>query len=158
MSNIKKIFYWSPHISNVATIKNVLNSMISLKSYSKKPVNISIINVIGEWSRNKDQLSSFDINLIEMKGLKLNKFIPITGFLKSRIIFLLIGLTKFFALKKILKNEKPDYLILHLVTSLPLALLILFNFETKFILRISGYPKLNYIRSFFWKLVGKNIS
>ena len=92
--------------------------MISLKSYSKKPINISIINAIGEWSRNKDQLSLFDINLIEMQGLKLDRFIPITGFLKSRIIFLLIGLTKFFALKKILKNEKPDYLILHLVTSL----------------------------------------
>ena len=43
--------------------------MISLKSYSKKPINISIINAIGEWSRNKDQLSLFDINLIEMKGL-----------------------------------------------------------------------------------------
>ena len=87
MSNIKKIFYWSPHISNVATIKNVINSMISLKSYSKKPLNVSVINVIGEWSRNKDQLSSFGINLIEMKGPKLDKFIPITGFLKSRIIF-----------------------------------------------------------------------
>ena len=157
MSNIKKIFYWSPHISNVATIKNVINSMISLKSYSKKPLNISIINVIGEWSRNKDQLSLFDINFIDMKGPKLDKFIPITGFLKSRIIFFFIGLTKFFALKKILKNEKPDYLILHLVTSLPLALLIFFNFETKFILRISGLPHMSFLRKILWKTVSKKI-
>ena len=92
-----------------------------------------------------------------MKGLKLDKFIPITGFLKSRIIFFFIGLTKFFALKKILKNEKPDYLILHLVTSLPLALLIFFNFETKFILRISGLPHMTFLRKILWKIVSKKI-
>ena len=155
MSNIKKIFYWSPHISNVATIKNVINSMISLKSYSKTPMNISIINVIGEWSKNKDQLSLFDINLIEMKGLKLNKFMPITGFIKSRIVFLLINFTKFFSLKKILKNENPDYFILHLITSLPLILLIFFNFKTKFILRISGLPSMSLLRKILWKTISK---
>ena len=44
------------------------------------------------------------------------------------------------------------------MTFIPLFLLFLFKYETKFILRISGYPKLNYIRSFFLEtLVGKNI-
>ncbi len=157
MSNIKKIFYWSPHISNVATINNVINSMISLKSYSKKPLNVSIIDVIGEWSKNKDQLSLFGINLIEMKGLKLSKFLPITGFIKSRIIFLLVSFTKFFSLKKILKNENPDYLIIHLITVLPLTLLIFFNFETKFILRISGLPNMSLLRKTLWKMISKKI-
>ena len=31
-----KIFYWSPYLSNVATINNVLNSALSLAKYSKK--------------------------------------------------------------------------------------------------------------------------
>ena len=43
------------------------------------------------------------------------------------------------------------------MTFIPLLLLLLFNYETKFILRISGFPKLNFIRSFFWKIVGKKI-
>ena len=157
MSNIKKIFYWSPYISNVATIKNVMNSMISLKLYSKKPLNVSIINVFGEWSKNKDQLSLNDINLLEMKGLKLNNYMPITGFIKSRIIFLYVCFTKFFSLKKLIKNEKPDYLILHLITSLPLALLIFFNFDTKFILRISGLPHMSLLRKILWKIISKKI-
>ena len=36
---MKKIYYWSPHISNVATIKNVINSAISIKKFSKKKSN-----------------------------------------------------------------------------------------------------------------------
>ena len=48
-------------------------------------------------------------------------------------------------------------MIVHLITSLPLILLILFNFKTKFILRISGLPKLNIFRKFLWKIALKKI-
>ncbi len=154
---MKKIFYWSPHISNVATIKNVINSAISLKTYSKKPISISIINVIGEWSKYKSQLSLSGVNLIEMKGIYLNKFLPLTGYIKSRIIFILIFITKFFSLKKIIKNENPDYLIFHLLTSLPIFLLIFSNFKTRFILRISGLPQLSFFRKIIWKMASKKI-
>ena len=37
------------------------------------------------------------------------------------------------------------------------SLFKIFKFETKLILRISGFPKLNLIRKFFWKLCSKNI-
>jgi glycosyltransferase involved in cell wall biosynthesis len=60
-------------------------------------------------------------------------------------------------LYKLLKKDKPDYIIAHLITSLPIFLFKIFKFETKLILRISGYPKLNLIRKFFWKLCSKNI-
>ena len=60
---MKKIFYWSPHISNVATIKNVINSAKSLKLYSKKTFEVTILDVIGEWSPYKNELSSLKINL-----------------------------------------------------------------------------------------------
>ena len=66
----------------------------------------------------------------------------------------------FFPLKNLLKKESPDYLIIHLITPLPLILNFLFNFNTKFILRISGYPKLekNFVRFFFWKIFTRNLN
>jgi len=63
----------------------------------------------------------------------------------------------FFAIKENSKENKPDYLIAHLVTSLPLILFLLFKFETKLILRISGEPKLNIFRKFLWKTLSKKI-
>ena len=33
----------------------------------------------------------------------------------------------------------------------------LFEFKTKFILRISGMPKLNFLRKIFWKKVAKKL-
>ena len=44
-----------------------------------------------------------------------------------------------------------------MVTSLPLFLNFLFNLKTKTILRVSGLPKLNILRSLFWKVVSNKI-
>ena len=46
---------------------------------------------------------------------------------------------------------------MHLITSLPLFLMRMFKFDTKFILRISGFPKLNFFRKFFWKGSNKKL-
>ena len=54
-------------------------------------------------------------------------------------------------------KEKPDFLIAHLIISLPLILFFFFKFDTKLIIRISGTPKLNLFRKFFWKLFSKNV-
>ena len=43
------------------------------------------------------------------------------------------------------------------MTFIPLILLLFFNYKTKFILRISGFPKLNFLRINFLKFVGKKI-
>jgi glycosyltransferase involved in cell wall biosynthesis len=40
---------------------------------------------------------------------------------------------------------------------LPLFLLIFFKFDTNFVLRISGFPKLNIFRKFFWKLASRRL-
>ena len=77
--------------------------------------------------------------------------------MSSRFSFIIIFILGFFPLAKILKKKQPDYLIIHLITSLPLILLIFFNFKTKFILRISGYPKMNFFRKIIWKLAFKKI-
>ena len=154
---MKKIFYWSPYLSNVATIKNVLNSAMSMKKYTKKSLNISIIDVVGEWSKYEKEIQELKINLIKMPGFKLDKFLPIEGFLKSRTVFFLIFFFKFFSLRKIIKNEKPEYFIIHLMSFLPFTLMIFSNFETRFILRISGLPKLTILRKLFWKIISKKI-
>ena len=56
-----------------------------------------------------------------------------------------------------MNNNKPDFLLIHLMTSLPIFLSLFLNRNTKIILRISGLPKVNFIRYFFWKIFFKRI-
>ena len=148
-----KVFYWSPHTSHVATIRAVLNSAASLIEYGKNKYDVRIINVNGEWNNFKLEKVNF-INLY--KSVCFNTF-PINGFIKSRLSYFYIFIRYFFTLKKLIKDENPDFLIIHLVTSLPLVLLMLFNFKTKFILRVSGLPKLTFFRKLLWKTVSKKL-
>jgi len=154
---MKKIFYWSPHISKVATVKNVINSAFSLKKFSKEKIDVSILDVIGEWSSHKDELESKRINYLKIPGFEISKLLPVSGYLISRIIYFIVLVTKIFKLKKLIDKEKPNYIIIHLITVVPLLLLYLFSFDTKFILRISGLPKLTFFRIFFWKKISKKI-
>ncbi len=154
---MKKICYWSPHISHVATIKNVINSAISIKKFAKKETNVKIFDVVGEWMEFKEILDFNNIELLRLSNLRLTKFLPITGFVKSRFIYFFIFFLKINQLKNILKKEKPDFLIIHLITIVPLFLLIFFKFQTKFILRISGLPKYTIFRKFLWKIISKKI-
>ena len=153
---MNKIFYWSPYLSNVATIGNVLNSAYSLNKYGKNSFKTYILDVLGEWSNRKKDLLEKNINYIKLGKLSIN--LPISGFIKSRILSMFLFVLKIFPLYFLLKREKPDYLIIHLLTSIPLVLLLFFNFETKFILRISGLPQLNFLRKFLWKTISKKIS
>jgi len=139
----------------VATVKAVLNSAKSLEKYSHN-YDVNIINVFGEWEfcKENDKEISF-IDLYLSKKLSLNK--NITGYVKSRLTYLLIGLFSIIPLYKLLKKDKPDYLVVHLLTFIPFILLIFFNFKTQFILRISGYPKMNFLREILWKKISKKI-
>ena len=151
----KKIYYWSPFLSPIATCKAVLNSAESLGKYSSNYQSF-ILNFFGEFDKfviNKEKKKLKFINYYP----SLVSFLPYKGKFKSRLSFIIIFILGFFPLKKILKENKPDFLIIHLITSLPLFLLLFFKFETKFILRISGYPKMNFFRKFLWKLTLKKI-
>ena len=148
-----KVFYWSPHINHIATIKAVLNSATSLSEYGHNKYDARIINANGEWNNFKSEKVKF-INL--SSNIYFNTF-PINGFIKSRLSYFYIFFKYFFPLKKLIKDEKPEFLIVHLITSLPLILLILFNFKIKFILRISGSPKLFFIRKLIWRLASKKL-
>ena len=154
---MKKIYYWSPFLSNIATSRAVLNSALSIKKFSKNQYEPYLINVIGEWDLYKEEIEKNNIGLIDLNISKSFKIKKINGFLLSRLFYIKIFLRAFRPLKKLLKNNPPDIFILHLITSLPLLLNFIFSFNTSVILRISGLPKLNVIRMLLWKITLKKI-
>ena len=155
-SNKKKIFYWSPFLTPIATCKAVINSAYSLNKFSKE-FDATIINFFGEFNENISDIKQKKINLLNFYNLDIAKYLPKYGKISSRISFLIFFILGFFPLLKILKKKQPDYVVIHLITSLPLILLILFKFKTKFILRISGLPRFNIFRKLLWKLAFKKI-
>ena len=155
---IKKnhIMYWSPSLVNIATNKAVINSAISLKKY-EKIYDCTLLNFFGEHNMSREEIEKNGVKLQNCFSNTISNFLPRHGKIKSRISFIFMVLFSFFPLKKTIKKQKPDYLIIHLLTSLPLFLLLIFNFKTKFILRISGLPKLNFLRKKLWQLAFKRI-
>jgi glycosyltransferase involved in cell wall biosynthesis len=152
-----KIFYWSPFISKVATVSSVIKSAESITRYSKKNnVNVAIIDAVGEWTNYK-KLIDPKIEIINLNKKNIFRYLPKGNFFKSRLSYVLIFVLNFFKLLNLIKNKRPDYLIAHLLTSLPIFLTLFFNNKTKIVLRISGLPKLNFFRFIFWKLFSKNI-
>ena len=152
----KKIFYWSPCLNPVGTVKSTLNSASSLIKYNQDEYDVYLINACGEWDQYFEFINSNNIKLINFK-FKYFKYLPKRGYVQSRFSYVLIFILSFFPLIKLIKKYKPDFIVNHLITSLPLTLLFLFKFDSKFILRISGFPKLNIVRKNFWKYVSSKL-
>tara|TARA_B100000989_G_scaffold206306_1_gene156284 strand:+ start:6524 stop:7663 length:1140 start_codon:yes stop_codon:yes gene_type:complete len=153
---MKEVYYWSPCLTKVGTYKSTINSAISLAKYSKNQYSVKIINSCGEWDSQKELFKKNKIELINL-GFNYFKFLPKTGFLKSRFSYLIIFILSFFPLMKLILKEKPHFLIIHLLTILPLLINSIKKNKTKIVLRISGFPKLNFFRRTIWKISSKNI-
>ena len=153
-----KIFYWSPFISKVATVSSVIRSAESILKYSKKEnnINVAVIDSIGEW-KNYRKIINPKIEIINLSKKNISESLPKVGFFKSRLSYALIFALTFFKLLNLINKEKPDYIIAHLLTSLPIFLTLIIKNKTKVIIRISGLPKLNLVRYIFWKLFSKKI-
>ena len=154
------IYYWCPFLSPVATVRAVINSVISIKKYSKNKISPHIINSVGEWNDIQEKLKKDNISFINFSRSKdFYSSLPRYGYFKSRISYILIFLSSIIKLHKFLKQrDKKDVFIIHLISSLPLILILFFSYKCKFILRISGLPKLNFIRKLLWKLNKNNLS
>ena len=152
----KTIFYWSPCLNPVGTINSTLNSASALIKYKSNEYDVYLINACGEWDQYLEFINLNKIKLINLQ-FKYFKFLPKRGYFQSRLSYILIFLFSFFPLVRLIKKYQPDYIVNHLITSLPLTLLFFFKFESKFILRISGFPKLNIIRKNFWKYVSHKL-
>lgn len=154
---MNKIFYWSPFTSSVATIRSVINSAYGVKKYLNNKFEPLIVDAVNEWDSYLEELNKNNISVIKLyKKTNFHKYKKI-GFIRSRIAYFYIFLKAFYPLHKLIKQEKPTYLIIHLVTSLPLILFIFQNYQTKLILRISGLPKMTILRKFLWKIAAKKI-
>ena len=156
---MNKIFYWSPFTtSNVATVKAVINSARSLNKFFKKDeFKTSIIDAVGEWKDFESEINEKKIDLIYLNKNSFFNSFKKDGFIRSRFAYFYIFFKSFFPLIKILREKKPDYLIIHLITSLPLFLFSYKNFQTKLILRISGLPKMTFLRRLLWRIAIKNV-
>ena len=154
----KNIFVWSPFTSKVGTINNVINSSYSLIKFSKlKNFNVKLINVFGEWNDLSSEIEKKSIKTIELNSAKFINQWNKEGYIKSRFSYIMIFIFSFLPLLKLIKKEKPNYLIAHLITSLPLMIVTFFNCKTNLILSIAGHPKINLFRKFIWKLSSKKI-
>jgi glycosyltransferase involved in cell wall biosynthesis len=152
-----KVFYWSPFFTKIATINAVLDSAKSLVRYGiNDQYSVSIINAIGEWNEYKKN-NQKNLNFIDLSTDDYTKKILKGSYIKSRLSYMFIFFNSCKKLLKVINKEEPDYLLVHLITSLPIFLSPFFNKKTKIILRLSGLPKLNYIRKLFWKLYSKKI-
>ena len=69
---MNKIFYWSPYLSNVATIRNVINSALSLKKYNYNSYDVSLLDTMGEWKLYKEEIIQNKVNIKKINNLKLN--------------------------------------------------------------------------------------
>ena len=152
----KKIFYWSPCLNPVGTVKSTLNSAVSAIQYGERNFDVTLINACGEWDQYLDYFKNNHVKIINFK-YKFFKHLPKHGYIQSRFSYIVIFFLCFFPLIKLIKSSKPDFFIAHLITSLPLSIMNLLKSDTKFILRISGMPKLNLIRKLFWKIVSKKL-
>lgn len=154
---MKRVFYWSPFIAPVATVKAVINSAHTLKKYSNNQYDAYILNVAGEWDIYKDELKEKRINLINLTSSKIINNKKITGFFKSRLVYIYLFIIAFFPLLRTLKKNPPTFFIIHLISPLPLLINYFFRIKTRMILRISGFPNLNLFRKYLWKKTFKKI-
>ena len=100
-----KVYYWSPFISKIATIKAVLNSNIALNKFSNRQIDAYVINSFGEFSENSYRYRGSYLKFKSLVKKNYIKFFSDKGFLKSRLSWILISLITVFPLIRLLKRR-----------------------------------------------------
>ncbi|MDA7445802.1 hypothetical protein N8799_03205, partial [Candidatus Pelagibacter ubique] len=83
-----KIYYWSPFLSRIATVASVIKSIEAIEDYSKKKVDLSIIDSVGEWKQIPEKTKN--IKIIKLYKKSIIEKLPRGGFLRSRFTQLVI--------------------------------------------------------------------
>tara|TARA_B110000027_G_scaffold59236_1_gene63893 strand:- start:3643 stop:4782 length:1140 start_codon:yes stop_codon:yes gene_type:complete len=144
-TNSLKIFLWSPMLSNVGTNGAMIGMAQSLKKYSN--AKIYLINVLGEFTKYKSEKFNF------IDFFMINNLIPKTGKISKYLILFFSILSIPFLIRQILKH-KPNIIITGLAGFVPCILKYFFK-DLIVINSIQGYPKLNFLRKFVWKVFYK---
>jgi glycosyltransferase involved in cell wall biosynthesis len=144
------ILIWSPFLQKVGTTTNVLNLINSINKYSKKDtIKIDLLDVYGEWDNYEfDRIKVNKISLLKDSFLKKIKK---NGFIRSRLVTILIIILSVIPLTRQLKKKNYSFFFVHLITSLPIILTKFIKKDTRLVLNIAGFPKLTFLRSLFWK-------
>ena len=141
----KKIFFWSPMLGNVGTIKATTNSAEAISKYSEYKV--YLLNVFGEFNFYKKNFNNISV----LNIFSFLRFLPTTGFIsKISIYFFSLLFFPFFFYYVI--KYKPNIIICNLVGYLPL-IIKLFNRKIKIFNSIQGYPRFNLVRKILWSLL-----
>ena len=111
-----------------------------MSKFSKNSFDVSIINSFGEFKTFETNSNLKYFKTVSLLKKDYSKIFSDKGFILSRLSWFLIVIITFFPLLKLIKKDKPDYLVIHLLTILPLIINYFFNLNTKIILRISGFP------------------
>ena len=91
----KIIFYWSPCLNPVGTVKSTLNSASALIKYKSEKYDVYLINACGEWDQYLEFINFHNIKLINLQ-FKYFKYLPKTGYFQSRLSYILIFFLSFF--------------------------------------------------------------
>ena len=82
---MKKVIYWAPIISNIATKKAVINSAFALTKFSNN-YRVTLLNVCGEFNDLKVSNQNIKIFNLDQKIIKLK--LSGVGYLKTRLFFI----------------------------------------------------------------------
>ena len=99
----------------------MINSAYSLRKISSN-FEVTILDAAGEFKKKTSEILQKKINLKKLSNIDYINFLPKHGKIFSRISFLLIFICSFFPLMRIIKKKEPDFIIIHLITSLPLII------------------------------------
>ena len=124
----QNIFYWSPSLVKIATNQAVIQSASTINKFDKN-FKATIINFFGEFQEYEKEISENKINISNFYNKKLFNLLPRHGFFQSRFSFIIIFILGFLPLHNLIKKLKPDFLIIHLITSLPLFLVFFLNMK-----------------------------
>lgn len=141
----KKIFFWSPMLGNVGTIKATTNSAEAISKYSEYKV--YLLNVFGEFNFYKKNFNNISV----LNIFSFLRFLPTTGFISKISIYFFSLLSFPFFFYYVIKY-KPNIIICNLVGYLPL-IIKLFNRKIKIFNSIQGYPRFNLVRKILWSLL-----
>ena len=75
--------------SNIAAEKAVINSIYSIKKYSKETIKPYLLEVIGEWKNQKNVIKK-NIEIKKFYNFNLINYLPKLGYIQSRLSYIVV--------------------------------------------------------------------
>ena len=142
-----KVYYWTPYMSKVGTIKATINSAISLR---KLGYDVKLYKSYREWEGYEDILQKNQIEIIDLGLGKHFQNLSTKG-IGYRFSMILISIYSFGKLKENFEQDRPDIVISNLLGYLPLLVRKHSKYKPKIISSIQGKPCFHNFRKILWK-------